>query len=320
MGRRNSGDETWHRLKGWTKGSKEAERLASQTLRYEGFKFLDPSHPLGGPDQGKDIICHKNDKTFLIAVTFSKNELSWSKLKKKFIEDLKKLTEQQGFIFFTNQEITVAKREELKKIEDEIEIDIYHLERISQALNSPPCYGARLEFLDIDMTKEEQISFISSRDEVLHEINDRINEVIKESKNNIPTEELREFQNILNQITGFSHTSYVSVAGLSEQGHVSKLQVPLDELKEFKNILQSIAGSNIYTRAIFGDPISRLHVPLSQLKEFKEILTSIVGEGSIGVYHSFGLNQINKLQVPLQQLKEYEETLDRIIEKKNLIE
>ncbi|MDY6994632.1 MAG: hypothetical protein SVR94_18770 [Pseudomonadota bacterium] len=319
MGRRNYGDETWHRLKNWTKGSKEAERLASQTLRYEGFKFLDPSHPHGGPDQGKDIICYKNNKVFLVAVTFSKNELSWSRLKKKFKNDFKKMTDQQGFIFFTNQEITVAGREELKNIDEKIEIDIYHLERVSQALDSPPCYGVRLEFLDIDMTKEEQISFISSRDEVLHEINDRINEVIKESKNNIPTEDLREFQNVLNQITGFSNASQISAPGLSQKGHVSKLRVPLDELKEFKKILQSIAGSNIHTRAIIGDPISRLQVPISQLKEFKKILTSIVGEGGIGAHHSLGLNQINKLQVPLQQLKEYEETLDRIIEKKNKI-
>jgi len=319
MGRRSSGDETWYRLKEWTKGSKEAERLASQTLRFEGFKFLDPSHPLGGPDQGKDIICHKDDKTFLIAVSFSKNDLSWSKLKKKFTDDLKNLKEQQGFIFFSNQEISVTKRQELKNIDSEIEIDIYHLERISQALNSPSCYGVRLEFLDIDMTKEEQISFISTRDEILFQINDRINEVIQENKNNIPTEQLRDFQNILNQISGFSHESIASIANLSGRGHISRLRVPLDDLNEFKVILKSIAGSNIHSRGIFGDPISRLHVPLSQLKEFKEVLTSIVGEGGIDIQQSIGLNQINMLQVPLQQLKEYEETLDRIIEKKDLI-
>jgi len=321
MVRRKSGDETWHRLKDWTKGSKEAERLASQVLRYEDFKLLDPSHPLGGPDQGKDLICYNGETEFLIAVSFSKNELSWSKVKQKFKNDFDKLSGQKGFVFFTNQEITVKKREELKKIDKKTEIEIYHLERISQVLNSPSCYGIRLEFLDIEMTKEEQISFINSRDSVLHEISNRIEDVIEENKgSSIPTEELREFQNILNQITGFSSHSFG--AGLYNEGHVSKLRVPLNEIKEFKKVLQSIAGNNnINSASIWGNPIDRLTVPINQLKEFQKILEEIIGPR--GQHNSMSFlndHPINRLNVPLQQLKEYEKRLDRIIEKKKELE
>lgn len=40
-------DETWHRLREWTDGPTRAERLAAQVLIREGFKSIDPSHPLG---------------------------------------------------------------------------------------------------------------------------------------------------------------------------------------------------------------------------------------------------------------------------------
>jgi len=45
--RRTDGDETWNRLLSWTKGQKPSERLASHILRTDGYKSIDPSHPLG---------------------------------------------------------------------------------------------------------------------------------------------------------------------------------------------------------------------------------------------------------------------------------
>ncbi|WP_158453339.1 hypothetical protein [Paenibacillus polymyxa] len=38
--RRLEGDETWFRLKEWTKGQKAAERLASHILNSEGFESI----------------------------------------------------------------------------------------------------------------------------------------------------------------------------------------------------------------------------------------------------------------------------------------
>ncbi len=51
---RTRDDETWHRLREWTKGQTPSERLAAQILIHEGLIDLDPSHPLGGKDGGKD--------------------------------------------------------------------------------------------------------------------------------------------------------------------------------------------------------------------------------------------------------------------------
>jgi hypothetical protein len=47
--RRLSEDETWNRILNWTKGQK-SERLAAHILSSEGYKSIDPSHPLGGKD------------------------------------------------------------------------------------------------------------------------------------------------------------------------------------------------------------------------------------------------------------------------------
>ena len=47
-------DETWHRLREWTSGQTPSERLAAQLLVASDYKDVDPSHPLGGPDGGRD--------------------------------------------------------------------------------------------------------------------------------------------------------------------------------------------------------------------------------------------------------------------------
>ena len=48
--RRSDGRETWHRLLEWDKGQAPAERLAAVVLFSDGFRNVDPSHPLGGRD------------------------------------------------------------------------------------------------------------------------------------------------------------------------------------------------------------------------------------------------------------------------------
>jgi hypothetical protein len=55
-------DETWHRLREWTNGQAPSERLAAQILINQGFSDVDPSHPLGGKDGGKDAIAKKDGK------------------------------------------------------------------------------------------------------------------------------------------------------------------------------------------------------------------------------------------------------------------
>jgi hypothetical protein len=209
-----------------------------------------------------------------------------------------------GLAFVVNQELRLSEREELSQFAAPVNLDIFHLERIASLLDSPPCYGLRLDFLDIEMNKEEQLAFIADRDAMF-----------KESLNRL----MEKFNAIVNR-------------GDAAAGSVS---VPLGEIKEFKSILDTISGSNAYgfvyssPGSIFGSVaghITRLQVPLDELRAFAELLDRITG--SPGLSNSYALStviggaslgHVSRLHVPLGELKEYEAHLDRIIAKSYLL-
>lgn len=298
MSRRTDGDETWARLLGWMKGSKEAERLSAQILRAEGYSSIDPSHPLGGPDGLKDVTCRKDNLIWIGASYFPRGQKSPRTITAKFKHDLEgiKTNNAQGIAFVTNQELSLGQREGLKKLGGTIEVDLFHLERISGILDSPAFYGVRLDFLDLNMTKEEQLAYIAFRDGVIAELQGQL-------------------QRVLN---------HLEEAGLLKS-------IPLAEIKEFKKILESIAGydsANPFAHSLYTIPsasglIRNLYVPLRELKEFEVLLRKITGISdpySITTHSVllFGSAPIHSLQVPLNILKDYETTLDQVIEKLKL--
>ncbi len=77
-------------------------------------------------------------------------------------------------VFVTNQELNLGERRELKKLGKPNTIEIYHLERIANILDTPENYGIRLEFLDIELTKEEQLSFIATRDQKMFQLSEKL--------------------------------------------------------------------------------------------------------------------------------------------------
>lgn len=164
MARMSEGKETWYRLLEWDRGQTPAERLAALLLHGEEFSNIDPSHPLGGKDGLKDmVLSYKGDK-WISGVYFPRGQQTFYVIKNKFMQDIKgvKKANASGFVFFTNQELRLAERTELAESCTYAVVEIYHLERIASLLNSPRNYGTRLEFLDIDMTKEEQASLFST--------------------------------------------------------------------------------------------------------------------------------------------------------------
>lgn len=72
--RRSDGRETWHRLLEWDKGQAPAERLAAVVLLSDGFRNVDPSHPLGGRDGLKDMILTNNGTKWIGAVYFPRGQ------------------------------------------------------------------------------------------------------------------------------------------------------------------------------------------------------------------------------------------------------
>lgn len=170
--RRNDGRETWHRLLEWDKGQAPAERLAAVVLFSDGFRNVDPSHPLGGRDGLKDMVLTNNGTKWIGAVYFPRGQQSFSDIKSKFVHDLEgvKQNKANGVVFVTNQELRLSERKELTEIDDDIDVQIYHLERLATMLNSPANYGVRMEFLEIEMNKEEQLAFFANQNQKMSNI------------------------------------------------------------------------------------------------------------------------------------------------------
>ena len=163
--RRTGGTETVDRLRNWGKSS-NSERLAGQLLRLFGYSDVDPIHPLGGPDGGKDLVARKYGKKWVAAVYFPNGDVEFKETRKKFDDDSEKLKSNgaDGLVFVTNQYLTNGEREILKERlkKKEFDTDILHRERIGSMLDSPIGYGVRLEFLSINMEPEEQLSFVQA--------------------------------------------------------------------------------------------------------------------------------------------------------------
>lgn len=144
-------DETQRRLLAWADGH-HSERLAAQVLSEEGYKDIDPSHPYGGKDGGRDITCTRDGRKWIAAVYFPRGDLSYAKVERKLVDDLQgALThEPEGIVFITNQELTLSERAKLAGvIPDGIDFDLFHMERIATILDRPHMHPIREQFLRI---------------------------------------------------------------------------------------------------------------------------------------------------------------------------
>lgn len=349
--RRNSGDETTEFLATWRKDQKGAERLAGVILRIESYHDIDPSQPLGGKDCKKDLSCKKAGKKFIVGVYFPRSQQKFAAIQKKFLDDNNGVltNKADGIIFFTNQRLTIGQRKKIKDVSKNINTEIYHLERIASILNSPIGYGARLEFLDIELDRTEQLSYFAHKDKEYALIQNKLNDILQALNDSesikhlsaqtlneyrttletivgspssfflygnslidrlhVPLSDLQEYQRILADITGLGIVSGIMWTGAP----VNKLEVPLEDLKEYQRILSDITGLGVGSGIYIwnGAPINKLNVPLKELEEFKNMLHEIVGQDEFFITNG----PINKLAIPLKDLEEYNTHLDETIEK-----
>lgn len=143
-------DETWHRLREWTNDAGQAERLAALLLHAEGYRDIDPSHPLGGPDGGKDALASRDGQRWIMAVYFPRGQQLFTEIKVKFAADATGIgrNEASGMAFVTNQELTLSQRKELQESVG-AGVDLLHLERITTILDRPEMHAVRAQFLAI---------------------------------------------------------------------------------------------------------------------------------------------------------------------------
>lgn len=144
-------DETWHRLSNWTNGQAPSERLAVQVLSQSGYKDIDPSHPLGGPDGAKDAVMQRDGEKWIMAAYFPRGQQSFTAVKAKLAGDYLGVgkNKARGLAFITNQELSDGERRILSETVPG-PLDLYHLERIVFILDKPIMANVRAQFLQID--------------------------------------------------------------------------------------------------------------------------------------------------------------------------
>lgn len=158
--------QTETELREWRLGSTIAERLSAGILSVLGYEDIDPQAPLGGPDDGKDILCTKEGKRYVAACYFPNTQKNFADIRAKFERDIDgaKKHSPYAMIFVTNQALTLGQRSELEKhaIENGLLAVLLYLERLRVLLDSPIGYGLRLQFLQIGMSESDQIAFFEA--------------------------------------------------------------------------------------------------------------------------------------------------------------
>lgn len=148
-------DETWFRLLQWTQGQAPSERLAAHILSYAGFEDIDPSHPLGGKDGGRDASCSKAGRPWIMAVYFPRDQKTFSDIKAKVESDLAGALKHApyGLAFITNQELRLSERADLMALgaDADVILDLFHLERVAHILDEPSMAVIRKRYLDIEL-------------------------------------------------------------------------------------------------------------------------------------------------------------------------
>lgn len=144
-------DETWHRLLNWTYSQPQSERLSAQVLYAEGFRDIDPSHPLGGRDGGKDALAVKDGKRWIMAAYFPRGQQPFADIRAKLTADWSgvEANDAHGMAFVTNQELRLSER---RKLVDSVDgpVEVFHLERVAGILDRPKMHPPRQQYLYID--------------------------------------------------------------------------------------------------------------------------------------------------------------------------
>lgn len=165
---------TEERLRTWLDANQvQRERLCAQLLPLLGsYSDVEPRRPKGGPDGARDLqAVHNGQVRVWGAVGFrnsakdDENDKRW--VRKKFKDDLQAALEEnaflRGFVFFSNVDLTPGEQDDLKdhaKGKGIGHVEIFIRERLRLVLDSIEGWGYRLQFLEIEMTREEQLAFI----------------------------------------------------------------------------------------------------------------------------------------------------------------
>jgi hypothetical protein len=165
---------TEERLRTWALAQEERERMCLGILsldpRYSNVK---PRRPKGGPDGGRDIEAVFSDRLLVWGgVGFRNNAVDsaedkrWAREKFKSDSSSARMEapELQGFVFFTNVDLTpseVADFEAIARSHGFQHIEVFYRERIRIILDSPRGLALRFQHLGVSLSEAEQTAFFA---------------------------------------------------------------------------------------------------------------------------------------------------------------
>jgi hypothetical protein len=170
------------------------------------FSDVRPRHPRGGPDGGRDIeAVFQKEQSAMGAVGFvnqaNDSDEKINQIKKKFLDDLDSaLTASPSldvFVFFTNLNLTIGTKDELKEKSTKRGIkycDILDRERIRISLDSVDGFAARFQYLNISLSEAEQASFFSRwGDDIQRVISDEFRQLEKSIQRILFLQEINDY-------------------------------------------------------------------------------------------------------------------------------
>ena len=168
--------ETEQRLRSFLNGNQpQREKMCLALLPNMGnYSSVTPRRPEGGPDGAHDLEALFNGVLptwgavgFRNDAGSSTEDRNWAE--RKFKSDLDSALKEHptlsGFVFFTNVDLTPGQHESLKRYAYErkvTHVEVFDFHRIRDALDRPVGFIARLQYLDIEMSKDEQLGLVSN--------------------------------------------------------------------------------------------------------------------------------------------------------------
>jgi hypothetical protein len=119
----------------------------AHVLLAEGYRDLDPSHPLGGPDGGRDARATKDGRKWVVVVYFPREQQKLKTIQDELTLDCAGVTKNDGYglVFVCNGELTLEERDALEGAVSG-PLELYHLERVTAVLDQPRLGPVRRQF------------------------------------------------------------------------------------------------------------------------------------------------------------------------------
>jgi hypothetical protein len=274
---------TEERLRSWLDTNQpKRELLCLALLPLLGpFTQEQPRRPKGGADEGRDIEAIYDGSLVVFGAVGFKNgggndDGTRKEIVTKFDLDLasalKGKPDLKAFVFFTNVDLTLGMKEQMARHAQSqglTMVEVFDMERLRHVLDSPRGLIPRLQYLDIEMSKTEQLALVAEMGDKLQSAMlsrfDRVEQTLTKM------ERFLDFQKAVYRIDIFAILNDGDVVSYSLENEAVLIKLThlqaIDE--EFWMLCQNVSNHERSSKAILVRPVC-----WSSPKKFAELTPS----------------------------------------------